>query len=64
MSAFMPIPGHLGNVGNNSFREDLMKAVAFAVALMLTAPALAQQSPPLPYKPYTVTSPDGVKLSV
>lgn len=41
-----------------------MKIAALALALLLATPALAQQPPALPYKPYTVTSPDGVKLSV
>lgn len=40
-----------------------MKIVALAFALALATPAWAQQAP-LPYKPFTVTSPDGVKLSV
>ena len=41
-----------------------MKHVAFAIALAFAfaTPAWAQTQ--LPYKPYTVTSPEGVKPSV
>src|ERR1700709_272551 len=41
-----------------------MKILALTLALLLAPAAHAQQPQNLPYKPYTVTSPDGVKLSV